>query len=353
MEICGKIPENPSPFASKLSKNRYVSRTVCQDGKREFQEEMSTRTAIRFFPLSAVMMMALTGCSHLPGNAEPTDSPVTRSEPKSGSPTQPPKRVSNRTANTNGVAFIAEYHHIRVGGGEMFRSPSAFRRDLETFYELGFRPVLASEYLANKMSLPPGASPVVMTFDDSQPTQLKLKKDGTVDPECAIGIWMDFAKAHPDFPVHGTFFVLPDNLWTTNKVDPRKAKLLLGLGSEMANHTIHHPKLKKLTDDKVKWELGTANDRLTGLGQTLPISMALPFGMMPKNKKLLEGFDWQGKKIQFTGVFLSGAAPARSPSDPKLNKLRVPRILATTVPYGLDYWIKQLKEGKVKPYVEP
>lgn len=350
--LSGKIPNIPSPNLPKLSKNRRVTRTVCQEGRREFQEEMSTQNQSRFITLATIATMAMAGCSHVPGGGDPTDSPVPRSDSKSG-PVQPPKRVSNRPANPSGVTFIAEYHHIRAGAGEMFRSPAAFRKDLETFYQLGFRPVLASEFLANKMPLPPGASPVVMTFDDSQPTQLKLLKDGSVDPNCGVGIWMDFAKTHPDFPVHGTFFVLPENLFTTNKRDPRKVKLLLSLGSELANHTIHHPKLKKLSDEKVKWELGTANDKLVEMGQTMPVSMALPFGMMPKNKKLLEGFDWQGKKVQFTGVFLSGAAPAKPPTDPKYNALRVPRILAATVPYGLDYWIKLLKAGKVKPYVAP
>jgi len=263
------------------------------------------------------------------------------------------QRVSNRPGNTNGSVFVAEYHHIRNGKGDMFRTVDAFRMDLEHYYKLGFRPVLASEYLSNTMKLPPGASPIVMTFDDATPSQIQLAKDGSVDPNCAVGIWQDFAKIHPDFPVHATFFVLPDVMWGPKKFDPRKVKLVFDIGSELANHTITHPKLSHLTDTKVEWELGTATDRLVAMGQSAPHSMALPYGISPKNKKLLRGFDWNGKHISFTGVFLVGANPAPAPADPKFNRFRVPRIIAISGPYGIDYWLNELKKGHVKPYVQP
>jgi len=267
--------------------------------------------------------------------------------------TAPSKRVSDRPGNTNGAVFVAMYHHIRAGKGDMFRTESQFRADLEHFYAMGFRPVLASEYLSNHMSLPPGASPIVMTFDDATPSQIQLRPDGSVDPNCAVGIWEDFAKTHPDFPVHATFFVLPETLWGPRKADPRKVKLVFDLGSELANHTINHPKLKALTDEKVKLELGTAEDRLEAMGQKGPHAMALPYGISPKHPAILKGFDWKGRRINFTGVFLVGANPAPSPTSPKFNRYRVPRIIAYSIPYGIDYWLKQVKDGHVKLYVEP
>jgi len=262
-------------------------------------------------------------------------------------------RVTKRAANLDGRVFVAEYHHIRAGKGDMYRTPKQFKDDLQSFYDLGFRPVLASEFLENKMPLPAGASPIVITFDDSMPTQLQLRDDGSVDPTCAVGIWQSFAKEHPDFPVRATFFILADHLWTTNESDPRKPKLLRDLGCEFANHTISHPQLRRLSDARVKSELGTANEKLVELGQPMPVSMALPYGIFPKNRALLKGFDWKGKHVAFTGVFLSGAQPSRSPNDPKFNRLRIPRILATPVKFGLDYWLKELKEGRVRPYVQP
>jgi len=302
------------------------------------------------------LAIALAGCSKAP--SADTPSPDTKAETKSV-PKDPvasaasQKRVSSRPGNLGGTVFVAEYHNFKVGKGDFFRTKEQFQSDLERFYSMGFRPVLASEYLANKMPLPPGASPVVITLDDSSPTQLQLMPDGSVDPNCAVGIWQEFAKTHLDFPVHGTFFVLPDTLWARKSNDDRKVKLIYSLGNELANHTMTHPILSHLTDDKVKWELGTANEKLEALGQPLPGPMALPFGVSPKHVSILHGFDWNGKHVVFTGVFLNGAEPAKSPNNPKFNRFRVPRIIATTVPYGLDFWLDKLKAGKVKPYVQP
>ena len=262
-------------------------------------------------------------------------------------------RITNRPGNINGSVFVAEYHHVRPGKGDMFRSVADFQKDLQHYYDLGFRPVLASEYIENRMHLPPGSSPIVITFDDSTPSQIQLRADGSVTPNCAVGIWMDFARIHPDFPVHATFFVLPDVMWGPRKLDPRKVKWVFDLGSELANHTSTHPKLSHLSDQSVEWELGNATEKLEALGQKGPHSMALPYGINPKNKSILSGFDYHGRHITFTGVFLVGANPAPSPNNPKFNRLRIPRIIAISGPYGIDYWLDQLKRGRVKPYVQP
>ena len=41
---------------------------------------------------------------------------------------------------------------------------------------------------------------VVLTFDDSSIGQFRYLEDGTIDPDSAMGILLDFAEAHPDFP---------------------------------------------------------------------------------------------------------------------------------------------------------
>ena len=142
-----------------------------------------------------------------PVAGKPGKSAVSRvPEAKLGSAETAPsqKPVSTRPANLNGKVFVAEYHHIRAGKGGMFRTPQAFIDDLNRFYKDGFRPVTVAEYVTGKMPIPPGSSPVVFTFDDANPTQYWIRKDGSVDPDCAIGIWQEFAKTHPDFPIKAT-----------------------------------------------------------------------------------------------------------------------------------------------------
>ncbi|CAN5644020.1 hypothetical protein BH11ARM2_BH11ARM2_11290 [soil metagenome] len=242
---------------------------------------------------------------------------------------------------------MGEWHHILEGKTTMHRSPAAFRKDLERLYKDGFRPVTVSEYLTDKMDLPPGASPVVMTFDDSNPSQFKMNPDGSVDPECGIGIWQAFAKEHPDFPVHGTFFVLPDVMWTQPKFVTQKVKMLEGMGSELANHTMTHPILRKLSDAKATAEIVDATARLRKLGVQGPVSLALPFGVSPKNKTIVKTLVDKG---ELSGVFLVGANPAPPPD--KLALTRIPRIQAYDGPYGLKDWLDQFEKGKVKVYVE-
>jgi peptidoglycan/xylan/chitin deacetylase (PgdA/CDA1 family) len=265
----------------------------------------------------------------------------------------PVTRVSDRPANEAGAVLILEYHHVKSGKGDMFRTPAQFKADLERLYEMGFRPVTVSEYLANDMDLAPGASPVVMTFDDSNPSQFQLKDDGTVDPASAVGIWSEFAQEHPDFPVKGTFYVLPDVMWGQPKHLDKKLELLRGWGSELGSHTTTHPQLRKLTDEQVKKELATSIDALEKLGEKSPVSLALPFGISPKNKDLLKGFSYGGKTYSMKAAMLVGANPAPAPTDEKLNRYRIPRIQAYPGDSGSDYWLKQVAKGNVKVYVAP
>lgn len=235
----------------------------------------------------------------------------------------------------------------------MFRSPELFLKDLEQYYKLGFRPVLASEYISNKMPLPPGASPIVLTFDDSNPDQFQLKKDGSVDPKCAVGIWMKFAKDHPDFPVHGTYFVLPDVMWGPQSQVSKKLKILRALGSEIGNHSVNHPFLNRLSDKRVKWELGRATERLEKLGVQPPDLMALPYGMPPRNRRLLHGFVFHGKQVTFEAVFYAGGPPAYSPQDRNFNVLQIPRIVAGYRADSVQALLRRTARGNVSLYVQP
>jgi Polysaccharide deacetylase len=258
-----------------------------------------------------------------------------------------------RRPNVMGKVFVAEYHHIRAGKGDMVRPPSEFRHDLERLYRDGFRPCTVSQYLADRMMLPSGTSPVVMTFDDANPSQFQLKKDGSVDPNCAVGIWQAFAQKHPDFPVRATFYVLPKVMWGQPAFRSKKVSLLRGWGCELGNHTVSHPILKRLTDDQVRKELADASDALQKWGEPLPPSLALPFGISPRNKGLTHEFSYHGRSYSFSGMFLVGAEPSRSPRDPKLDRFRIPRIQGYSGPNGLNQWLGRFEKGEIKTYVAP
>lgn len=300
-------------------------------------------------PTAEVAAKTTPAANPAPKTAEtPASAPTP--EPAVATPASLP-RVSDRPANPDGRVFVVEYHHVSEGKGDMFRSPAEFRRDLERLHKLGFRPCTVSDYLENKFPMGSGATPAVFTFDDSNPSQFQLREDGTVDPNCAVGIWMDFAKTHPDFPVRATFYVLPDVMWAQPKWVKKKVEMLREMGSELGSHTVSHPILKRLSDEKVKEEFAGAIDRLEEFGTPSPVSLALPFGVSPKNKALLKEFNHKGKTYRMKAAFLVGANPAPPVTDPKFDAYRIPRIQCYNGPFGIEHWFKELDKGNVKLYV--
>jgi hypothetical protein len=276
------------------------------------------------------------------------DRPLT---PDPGTTSAQKERVSNRPGNTDGVVFVAMYHRVMPEEGSYTRSVEGFRRDLQRLYDMGFRPVTVGEYIDDKMDLPPGASPVVMTWDDSTENQFRYLPGGSIDPTCAVGMWMEFAKTHPDFPVKGSFYVNANGPFEGD--GPKKVKQLLDWGCEVDSHSMTHEYLSRVDDKTVKQELGGMQDYLRRLGVKNPRVMCLPFGLRPKNRNLLRSFEWNGKTYTHQAALLVGSNPAPSPKDPKRDLYAIPRIQAYDGEMGLTYWLDEVEKGSVKLYVQP
>ena len=295
--------------------------------------------------LLLLAFFALVGCA-----SKPTDVGAER-EPSGTAAAAPKQRVSDRPGNTDGVVFIAMYHRVLEKEGSFVRSRENFRKDLQRLYDMGFRPVTLGEYLDNTMDLAPGASPVVMTWDDSDPNQFDYLPDGTLDPDCAVAQWQEFAMEHPDFPVKGSFYVNANGPFVND--GPKKVKQLLEWGCEVDSHTMTHEYLSRVNDETVKKELGGMQDYLRKLGVEDPRVMCLPFGLRPKNRDLLRSFEWNGKTYTHDAALLVGSNPAPSPNDPERDLYALPRIQAYDGELGLTYWLDQVAAGKVSPYVQP
>lgn len=291
------------------------------------------------------------------GCGSPQPAATTTSQSPSTPPpaeTPPPKRerVTDRPGNPDGVVFIVEYHRIEKKEARWDRSVDRFKADLERLYRMGFRPVTLSQYLDDAMDLPPGASPVVFTWDDSDPTQFRLLDDGSIDPECGVGIWKAFAERHPDFPVRGNFYILPQALWGQPGLIDKKLAMMKDWGCEIGSHSWTHANLKKLPAEKVKEELARAQDFIQGKGFDCT-SIALPYGISPQDPSLIKSFTYNGKTYTHRAALLVGANPAPSPKSPKLDPYRLPRIQSIEGDFGITYWLDKVEKGEVKPYVEP
>jgi hypothetical protein len=272
--------------------------------------------------------------------------------PASRSPDDPVR--SGLQPNELGVVPVIMYHQLLPdGGAEYDVTPAEFRAELLRLYREHYRPVTASAYVSGKIDLPRGASPVVLTFDDSAKSQAALLEDGRIDPQSAVGIMLEFARAHPDFRPAGTFYV--------NRLpfgdDPRAEELarkLVSLGFELGNHTFDHARLDELTDEDVQREIVLGNRLIRDLVPGADIAtIALPYGLLPVNRGLaLEGA-WDGERYRFAGAFLAGAEPSPSPFADDFDSREIPRIRTDPrdLLNGSSDWLKRLDADPELRYV--
>jgi hypothetical protein len=263
-----------------------------------------------------------------------------------------PARVTERPANVKGGVLVLMYHKFAERETRYDRSFDHFRHDLQRLYDMGFRPITMTDYLSDNINIKSGASPVVITLDDSNETQFTMKKDGTVDPNCAVGIWQEFARTHPDFPVKATWYVLPTVMWGQPKWQDKKIEMLKESGSELGSHTWSHPILRKLTDMQVKKEIAKSLDFLAKYGYD-KVSFAYPYGIYPKHMDILDGF-WQNhRSYTLTGAVTCDTDIAPAPASDDLYPFKVPRVEALEGPGGFDYWLDRVQSGREKVFVAP
>ena len=160
--------------------------------------------------------------------------------------------------NELGGVPVIMYHRLSAEGGEYDLTPDQFRAELQRLLRGHYRPITASAYVRGDFDVPRGTTPVVLTFDDSTTSQAALLPNGSIDPSSAVGIMLDFARAHPEFRPAGTLYVNREPFGG----DPRAAQLARALaahGFELANHTYSHARLDELDDAGVQREIVRGN----------------------------------------------------------------------------------------------
>ena len=296
-----------------------------------------------------------------PGRASGAAEPMSGSQAPPGAKAPPPSGPvdwARAKVDESGLVPILEYHNIRKGRTPYDRSPAQFRKDLEVLYREGYRPVSLRDYLDNRIDVPLGTSPIVLTFDDSSPTQFRYQADGTVDPDCAYGILKAFHDLRPDFPMRGVFYMnasptgRPAPVFGDQATAAKKVNELLAVGMEVGNHTVTHPRLKRLSDAAVQKELADCAAAIHALAPQATVdTLALPFGMWPRNRKLAEAGESGGVQYRNRAVLLVGANPALAPGAPRWDPLRLPRVQAYSGEMGSDYWLAQLRRHPGMRYI--
>lgn len=255
--------------------------------------------------------------------------------------------------NQLGRIPVLEYHVIAGDKNSLYtRTAASYRADIEEAYKRGYRPINIAQMLDKDFrDVPAGMSPVVFVFDDASDSQFRyIDKNGKleIDPTSAVGIWLDFARTHPGWKNRGVFCMLNGGAAGHNffgdspkfggqKKEWRflKVKWLAEQGFELCDHTLWHAMLNKYSDAVVQEQIAR---NAMGIDSAVPgykvRTMALPYGIWPKNRSLAWHGSWTDPKTAkvhsytFDAVLEVTGGPARSPYDPKFDARSISRIEA-------------------------
>ncbi|MDP2872094.1 MAG: polysaccharide deacetylase family protein [Bacillota bacterium] len=268
----------------------------------------------------------------------------------------PPIDLAVVRPNELGILPILMYHEVGPVESEWCRTPDNFRADLERLYGLGYRLVSLDDFIDNNIDVPPGLSPVILTFDDGTAGQLRYIKqpDGSyaIDPDCAVGILLDFRERHPDFGRAATFFVYYPIPFRQAGLVEAKLKHLVALGFEIGNHTYSHPYLSEAGAAEIEKELAMAAGRTAELVPGYQVrAFATPFGQLPPSglRHLLMAGEHAGVTYKHELVLLAGGNPCLPPNHVSFEAQAAPRIRADQL--RLDRWLDYLRDKPELRYI--
>lgn len=306
--------------------------------------------------LAAILTVGFAGT-----RAFTAPSPAAGGKPGATAPSKPQGNTPapETLPNEMGQIMILEYHLIGRPENDWRRTPENFRADLEMLYRNGYYPIPLQDFLANRMKVPAGKTPVVLTFDDSSAGQFRyLNQNGrlVIDPESAVGIMERFAKEHPGFPARATFFVLPAiepklRLFGQPEYIAEKLQFLVKQGYELGSHTYWHQNLGKASREEVRRQLALAEKAVQEFvpGYRLK-ALALPFGSSPSDKTLLKTGEFEGHRYDINAVLLVGAGPSLAPMHKGFDPMRLPRIQAGDHAFGPAFFVQHFARHPEKRY---
>jgi hypothetical protein len=226
-------------------------------------------------------------------------------------------------------------------------APEVLRGDLEWLLAQGFYPTTARDLASGGLhGVPAGKKAVVLTFDGSLASQFKLLEGGQVDPNCAVGVLLDFANDHPaDFPARGTFFVdagsaeTTDSVFGTADLASFKLQTLVSWGFDIGlmepAASTANGEAPSTADQEASGRLEASRVRLAALlpGYDVPV-VALPpgqtFSAIASSSETPEaGADATPQpSATYMGAVLPAGGLAPSPFSPGIDPYRIPRLQA-------------------------
>ncbi|WBQ03502.1 polysaccharide deacetylase family protein [Kribbella sp. CA-293567] len=318
---------------------------------------MTDLTRRRFLALTAASTV-VAGCTdiaadtspvvHAPGSSPATTTPRRTPKPATSPPPAPPP--AKLQANELGQLPVLMHHRlVTSSAGAYDQTPDFFRQELERLYRENYHPVRAIDLARRDLTaVPAGKTPVVLTFDDSTPSQVAFDSAGRVESDCALGILRGFHARHPDFPAVATFYVNRNPFGLSGAAVPQALVRLTALGCEIGNHTWSHPNLHTLSRAEAEAEIGKLAAMVRGATPASPCgTLALPLGVHPRDSSVLARGGRGSTAYRNLAVLLVGANPSLSPYHRDFDPMAIPRIRCSSHrngrgPLEFNYWLDQL-----------
>ena len=217
------------------------------------------------------------------------------------------------------------------------RTSEAFRKDLEFYYNQGYRMIRLTDYVDGNIDVEIGKSPIILTFDDGLENNIKVtgldkKGDIIIDPNSAVGILESFKAKYPDYNVTATFFV-NGGLFQQKEYNEKILTWLVEHGYDIGNHTYSHVDFTDINSDKSTEEVGKIYEILDGIIPDKYVNIvALPFGSPYKleheNMQYIFDANYNNKTYQTKATLRVGWESENSPYSIDFNPKFLKRIRA-------------------------
>ncbi|MES2464710.1 MAG: polysaccharide deacetylase family protein [Armatimonadota bacterium] len=242
-------------------------------------------------------------------------------------------------------------------------SAATFRAQLEAMYKAGWYPVNMRDILSPHLDVPKGKIPFAITFDDARRSQFYYRKDGSVDPNCALGVLLAMHQKYGQgWPNRASFYVVPSGKFNPppfgqKSLVDKKLRFLVDQGFEVANHSTSHHSMRNMSPRQLEQEMETCfkyvRDRVP---EATMDTMALPYGAAPRNRGSW-GVLLDGKTVDPASTYhnrcilMAWGGTSYSPWDKRFDTKQVTRIGAE--PGTIERCIATLKHGKgsQQPYI--
>lgn len=212
---------------------------------------------------------------------------------------------------------ILMYHSIDRKGGRFSVTPEEFRSHLEKLYAAGFVTVPLADVLNRKEYLKTTKA-VILRFDDSRISQFNYvrKKDGSysINPECAVGIMLDFAQQYPRFGHHAVFCLIAHVCFGQPRFIEQKLQFLLNNGMELLNHGYYHVRITDALPRDIDNNFGKAMAYFQTVlenATTHIFAVAPPYGAVPQSevaRKRLRCFSYNSQCYPQRAILYAGRA---------------------------------------------